>query len=140
MVQRLPGSGGPAGLTVDGRSVPWNPLPAGTFPVFRFGWAPEGLATRRQLAACGLRPGGAGPVAQIQWRSGRRWADLYLIERAKPKRPMTPAKAAALAAAMRARRTCPTCGRDAGYCIPLSLGQCLDCHDLTHDLGAVRAA
>ncbi|MFI7586259.1 RRQRL motif-containing zinc-binding protein [Spongisporangium articulatum] len=91
--------------------------------------APAGLATRRQLSACGLRPGGARPVAGLSWRRGERWADLYSLAAAKPKRPMTPAKAEALAKAMRARRTCPTCARDAGYVIPTSLGCCLDCHE-----------
>jgi hypothetical protein len=124
----IAGSGGPVGVTVDGRAATVNPLPSGTFPVFRFGWAPAGLATRRQLSACGLRPGGAPVVARIEWRAGRRWADLYAVATAKPKRPMTPAKTAALGKAMAARRTCPTCGRDVGYCIPLSLGECPDCH------------
>jgi hypothetical protein len=40
---------------------------------------------------------------------------------------MTPAKATALAAAMLARRTCPTCHLDAGYVIPTSLGTCVPC-------------
>jgi hypothetical protein len=138
VVRMIAGTGGPVGLTTDGRSVAltagsgsaagWaNPLGAGTFPVFRFGWAPAGLATRRQLAACGLRPGGAEPVARVEWRAGRRWADLYLVAVAKPKRPMTPARARALDAAMRARRTCPHCGHDVGYVIPRSWPVCWDC-------------
>jgi hypothetical protein len=49
---------------------------------------------------------------------------------------MTPAKRAALAAAFTARRVCPSCGRDAGYVIPASLGTCLTCHDT----GPTRAA
>ncbi|MGW2594186.1 RRQRL motif-containing zinc-binding protein, partial [Streptomyces sp. NPDC001515] len=36
---------------------------------------------------------------------------------------------AALAKAMLARRTCPACHRDAGYCIPSSLGMCVPCAD-----------
>ncbi|MGW2591172.1 RRQRL motif-containing zinc-binding protein, partial [Streptomyces sp. NPDC001515] len=36
---------------------------------------------------------------------------------------------AALAKAMLARRTCPACHRDAGYCIPSSLGMCVTCAD-----------
>ncbi|EFG09307.1 Hypothetical protein SCLAV_4233 [Streptomyces clavuligerus] len=48
---------------------------------------------------------------------------------ALPVRPMTPARAAALAAAMRARRTCPSCRTDCGYCIPRSLGMCVPCAD-----------
>lgn len=54
-------------------------------------------------------------------------AFLYRIDRAKPVRPMTPGRTAALAAAMTARRICPTCRLDAGYCIPRSLGMCVTC-------------
>jgi hypothetical protein len=142
----IAGTGGPVGVTTDGRAVAvvstagtdasasppggWNPLGPGTFPIFRFGWAPAGLATRRQLAACGLRPGGQSPVARIEWRSGRRWADLYLVSAAKPKRAMTPAKATAVAAAILARRTCRECGAVADYCLPIRYGRrCLDCID-----------
>ncbi len=39
-------------------------------PAFRWLCAPVGLGTRRQLAALGLRPGGAEPVARIVWRKG----------------------------------------------------------------------
>ena len=98
------------------------------YPSFRWLCAPAGYATRRQLAALGLRPGGRQPVARIVWRKGRRWADLYVIHHAKPKRTPSPAQLRALDAAMRARRTCRTCGRDAGYCLPTSWPGCLDCH------------
>lgn len=99
-------------------------------PVYRWRLAPDGLATRRQLRAAGLRPGGQDVVATIERPRRRRGplvANLYRIDAAKPVRPMTPARARALAAAMTARRTCPTCGRDAGYCIPTSLGECPAC-------------
>lgn len=120
------GSGGPVGVTIDGRAAPAG---AGTFETFRYGWAPAGLATRRQLAARGLRPNGQEPIARLSWRRGRRVAYLYAINAAAPKRRPTPAQLVALESAMRARRTCPTCRRDAGYCIPLRFGACLDCHD-----------
>ncbi|MBF6045956.1 hypothetical protein GO001_12070 [Streptomyces sp. NRRL B-1677] len=42
-------------------------------------------------------------------------------------RTAPPGRAAALAAAILARRTCPTCRQDAGYCIPVSLGECVTC-------------
>lgn len=100
-------------------------------PVYRYRLAPDGLATRRQLRAAGLRPGGQDPVAEIRWRRGRRVAYLYRIDRARPVRPMTPARARALAAAMRARRTCPECSTVRPYCIPRSLGCCVPCADLT---------
>ncbi|MDW4918364.1 RRQRL motif-containing zinc-binding protein [Streptomyces californicus] len=100
---------------------------------YRWRLAPDGLATRRQLRALGLRPGGQDVVAELH-RPRRRGrpplvAYLYRIDHARPVRPMTPGRAAALAAAMRARRTCPNCRTDVGYCIPRSLGMCVPCHD-----------
>jgi hypothetical protein len=106
-----------------------------SIPVYPYRLAPAGLATRRQLRAAGLRPGGHDPVAEIRWRRGRRFALLYDTAHAKPVRPMTPGRARALAAAMRARRTCPVCGLDRGYVIPRTLGTCLPCAD-PYDLTA----
>lgn len=99
-------------------------------PVYRWRLAPDGLATRRQLRARGLRPGGQDVAAQVERPRRRRGplvAYLYSIEQAKPVRPMTPAKWAALAKANAARRTCPACRRDAGYVIPPTLGTCVTC-------------
>ncbi|MDD9378899.1 hypothetical protein M8Z33_19990 [Streptomyces sp. ZAF1911] len=105
-------------------------------PTYPWNLAPLGLATRRQLREQGLRPGGQDVVAQVLWHSNRyrrpgtpgiRAAHLYEIGQAKPVRPMTPAKTAALAKANAARRTCPACRRDAGYVIPASLGMCIPC-------------
>lgn len=126
VLRLVPGTGGTVGLTVDGRAVP---LAAGEYVDYRWGLAPAGVATRRQLRALRLRPGGADPVARLVWRRGRRWAYLYAVATALPKRTPTPAQLAALAEAMRARRTCPTCGRDAGYCLPRTWTACLDCQD-----------
>ncbi|WP_037601821.1 RRQRL motif-containing zinc-binding protein [Streptacidiphilus rugosus] len=103
-------------------------------PTYPFRLAPQGLATRRQLRARGLRPGGQPVAAQLMWRSRKargeiRCAYLYRVDLARPVRPMTPRKAAALAAANLARRTCPACRRDAGYVIPRSLGCCVTCDD-----------
>jgi hypothetical protein len=103
-----------------------------TFPVYRWRLAPEGLATRRQLRAQGLRPGGQDVVAQLERPRRRRGplvAYLYRIDRALPVRPMTPGRRTALAQAMTARRTCPVCGQDRGYYIPRSLGMCVPCAD-----------
>ncbi|MGV9419830.1 RRQRL motif-containing zinc-binding protein [Streptomyces sp. NPDC003674] len=102
-----------------------------TLPVFRWRLAPDGYATRRQLRARGLRPGGQSVAAQLE-RPRRRGrpplvAYLYRIDLAKPVRPMTPARWAALAKANTTRRTCPSCRRDAGYVIPASLGMCVPC-------------
>ncbi|MEC4573635.1 RRQRL motif-containing zinc-binding protein [Streptomyces virginiae] len=101
-----------------------------TLPVYPWRLAPDGLATRRQLREAGLRPGGQDVVAQVERPRRRRdplTAFLYRVDRAKPVRPMTPAKHAALARANAARRTCPACRADAGYVIPLSLGMCVPC-------------
>jgi hypothetical protein len=98
--------------------------------VFRWRLAPDGYATRRQLRARGLRPGGQDVAAQLERPRRRRVplvADLYRVDLAKPVRPMTEARWAALDAANRARRTCPACRTDAGYVIPASLGMCVTC-------------
>ncbi|MFB6853023.1 RRQRL motif-containing zinc-binding protein [Streptomyces sp. NPDC056341] len=101
-----------------------------TLPVYRWRLAPDGLATRRQLRALGLRPGGQDVAAQIERPRRRRGpliAYLYRIDRAKPVRPMTAGRWAALERANTARRTCPQCRRDAGYVIPPTLGTCTTC-------------
>ncbi|MEV5692467.1 RRQRL motif-containing zinc-binding protein [Micromonospora globbae] len=106
--------------------------PAGTrygFPTFPYQAAPNGLATRRQLRAAGLRPGGHDPVAQILWRRGKRVAYLYRLDLAAPKRVATPAQREAIAKALRARRTCRLCGLVQAYYIPRRYGCCLDCHE-----------
>jgi hypothetical protein len=96
-------------------------------PVFRFRWAPAGLATRRQLRASRLCPGRQEPYALLVWRQGRRWAWLYRLDLAKPSRTPTAAQLDALDRAMTARRTCGRCGAVADYCIPTSCGMCVDC-------------
>ncbi|MFE9298930.1 RRQRL motif-containing zinc-binding protein [Streptomyces niveus] len=105
-------------------------------PTFPFRMAPDGYATRRQLRASGLRPGGQPVAAQLLWFSNRyrrpgsppvRVAYLYRRDLAKPVRPMTPAKWAALGKANAARRVCPECETDAGYRIPPTLGMCVPC-------------
>lgn len=99
-------------------------------PTYPWRYAPDDLATRRQLRVRGLRPGGQEIAAQIL-RPRRRGepltAYLYLVDLARPVRPMTPARWAALAKANAARRRCPECGRDAGYVIPPTLGACVTC-------------
>ncbi|MFF0087825.1 RRQRL motif-containing zinc-binding protein [Streptomyces canus] len=74
------------------------------------GPVPEtGFATRRQLRALGLSPGGQEPIAALTWRRGLRKAWFFRIELAVPKRVPTLAQEAALDRAMAARQTCPTC-------------------------------
>jgi hypothetical protein len=108
----------------------------GGFPAYDWNSAPKGvLATRRQLRAKGLRPGGHDPVALLRCRKCTgltrvctRPAWLYRLDLALPIRPMTLAKEIALDAAMAARQTCPTCRRRYFYCIPIKkLGACLEC-------------
>lgn len=96
-------------------------------PTFRWRGAPHGLLTRRQMREEGLAPGGTEPVAQIVCRRGQRFAYLWDRSDLVAKRVATPAQLVAVAAATAARRLCPTCGRDAGYCIPRSLGECVAC-------------
>lgn len=65
---------------------------------------------------------------RVNRRAGNvRVAYLHRIDLAKPVRPMTSRKWGALALAMLARRTCPNCRLDVGYCIPRSLGMCVLC-------------
>ncbi|MER7817064.1 RRQRL motif-containing zinc-binding protein [Streptomyces sp. NPDC096153] len=99
-------------------------------PTFPWRLAPEGYATRRQLRARGLRPGGQPVAAQVlrpRRRRGPLVAYLYRIDQAKPVRPMTPGRWAALAKANAAQRICPNCRRDAGYRNPRSRGMCGTC-------------
>jgi hypothetical protein len=99
-------------------------------PSYPWRCAPAGLATRRQLGQLGLRPGGREPVAQIMRTRRRRppmVGYLYPIAGSPAKRPMTPGRSRALAAALRARQTCPECSRWVAYVIPAHLGECLDC-------------
>lgn len=114
----------------DGRVWPCAGHYAGA-PVFRYGWAPSGLATVRQLASDGLRPGGQDVAAWLVWGppNRARWAYLYRVDLARPKRALTPGLRAGIDRANTARRTCPTCGADAGYRIPRALGQCWPCSD-----------
>ncbi|MFI7274208.1 RRQRL motif-containing zinc-binding protein [Streptomyces sp. NPDC049879] len=100
-------------------------------PVYRWRLAPDGLATRRQLRARGLRPGGHDPVAMLE-RPRRRGrpalvAHLYRLDLAVPVRPMTPGRWRAVHAALAARRTCPSCRAVREYCIPVSVGVCNVC-------------
>jgi hypothetical protein len=98
-------------------------------PTFPFHYAPEGLATRRQLRAAGLRPNGQPVFAQILWRHRKqvRSAYLYRLDMAAPKRAATPAQLQAVAKALLARRVCAHCGITRTYYIPRSTGACLDC-------------
>ncbi|MFD9880087.1 RRQRL motif-containing zinc-binding protein [Streptomyces alboflavus] len=112
-------------------------------PTYPWRYAPDGLATRRQLRARGLRPGGQPVCAQLMLRhrgrkSGALVAYLYREDLAKPVRPMTSRKWGALALAMLARRTCSVCQVTYSYCLPVSLGMCLLCHDTQNHSALTR--
>ncbi|MEU7948487.1 RRQRL motif-containing zinc-binding protein [Micromonospora taraxaci] len=98
-------------------------------PTYWWRGAPPGYATRRQLAAAGLRPGGQPVAAQVLWRGvgGTRTAYLYRVDLAAPKRTATSAQRAAIDKALTARRTCRVCRTVRPYFIPRSLGECLTC-------------
>jgi hypothetical protein len=98
-------------------------------PTYPYRCAPDGLLTRRQLRASGLRPAGQPVTAQIIWRhrGRRRIAYLYRTDQAAPKRLPTLGQLAAVESALRARRTCSSCAAEKPYYIPTSLGECLDC-------------
>ncbi|MFC4941868.1 RRQRL motif-containing zinc-binding protein [Pseudonocardia sp. GCM10023141] len=99
-------------------------------PVFRYGWAPSGLATVRQLAGQDLRPAGQDVAGWLVWKtrpSRRGWAYLYRVDLARPKRIPSAAQLASIARCNVVQQWCPTCRTDVGYRIPRSLGECVDC-------------
>src|SRR4051812_41059054 len=118
--------------------VPWSQdreFTRGTLDgvhLLSYGIAPrDKLATRRQLRTMGKRPGGQDPAAVLYFRCRKAckkvYANLSLISEAKPVRPMTPARAAALNKAMAARRTCRQCG-ETGYAeLPKAHRTCEPC-------------
>ena len=115
-------------------------------PALSWGWAArDKLATRRQLRALGLRPGGQEPVAVLMFQHAKpnrrriEYARLYLIERAVPKREATPAQRAAIAKALTARRTCTQCGQVQDYYLSTISRMCGPCADRT-DFWRHRAA
>ena len=109
----------------------WQPLAWEQNGLTSWSWrkAPRRLLTRRQMRAEGLAPGGAWPVGQLVFHHRRREVRALLYDRSElvPKRVPSAAQLAALGRALAARRRCPDCRRDVGYCIPTSVGCCVDC-------------
>lgn len=106
-------------------------------PTFSYRNAPEGLATMRQLRSEGKCPGGHGPVAQIVWRRGRRWALLYRRDLAQDSPGATTAQLAALARANLALRTCRgDCGQTFNHRLPRATGRrCWSCWTASDAVG-----
>ncbi len=97
-------------------------------PTYRWNDAPSYLMTRRQLAAKGLRKGGQDPVAVMRWYdNGWQVAYLYDSTTARPRRPWTAAKQAAVQKAADAKKTCRGCGSRLDY-VPRDY-TCEPCHD-----------
>lgn len=122
----------------DLREVPWSEWPQYTrglwdgLPLLSYGIAPaDTLATRRQLRAMGLRPGGQDPVALLYFKHrpshAFTLAELFLIAAAKPVRPMTGPRRAALGKALAARRTCRQCGEETLAELPRAHRLCEPC-------------
>lgn len=110
-------------------------------PLLSWGIAPRNLlATYNQLRRMDLRPGGQDPVAVLYFYSRKGgckvFANLYLIAKAKPVRPMTPAKWHALNKANLARRTCPECHRDVLYVIHPTVRMCFACLEINESAAA----
>lgn len=84
----------------------------GGMPTYPWRCAPDGLVTRRQLRALGLRPAGQQPCGQVLWARGRKSpgaAYLYRVDLAAPVREMTEGRRRTHDAMMLVRRTCRTC-------------------------------
>ena len=109
----------------------WQPFAWEQNGLPTWGWrtAPAALVTRRQMRTEGLAPGGADPVGQLVFRHRRREVRALLWDRdgLVPKRVPSAAQLAALGRALAARQWCPRCTQQVGYCIPTSLGVCVDC-------------
>lgn len=101
----------------DGRTV-WADGLLGSLPVWKWGTAPVGLLTDRQLAAERLRTNGQRVVGLIPWRKsgcGVQLARLYDVNQAAEIRPMTPGRRRTVEAMLAARRRCAVCGPVATY-------------------------
>lgn len=90
-------------------------------PAFKWGWAPDGLATRDQLH--NLTPKrqlsrGQDPYAVLFWHSsrfGHRTANLYRVDQTRPAFPETPARRRARRIAYLAHFQCRTGHRSSHY-------------------------
>ncbi|MDQ3990221.1 MAG: hypothetical protein M3291_13705 [Actinomycetota bacterium] len=126
------------------QTLPWWPDPVLTrgtvagLPALTWGRAARyPLATRRQLRAAGLAPGGQGPVAVLLFahrQPNRRRVEhtwLYLTTTCVAKRTPSPAQRAAIGRALAARRTCRRCTRVQDYYLSTISRLCRGCEDST---------
>ncbi|WP_433019971.1 RRQRL motif-containing zinc-binding protein [Kribbella sp. CA-294648] len=109
----------------DGRQ--WPGRVRNGLPEFRFGQAPAGLSTRRQLRARGLCRGGQEPFARLTWKRDQRFAWLYVDAKAKPKRTPSHKQLAAVQKALAARKVCAECG-PVEHFVRTTDQLCGDCH------------
>jgi hypothetical protein len=109
----------------DGRR--WPGRVRNGLPEFRFGQAPSGLSTRRQLRERGLSRGGQEPFARLTWKRDRRFAWLYVDDKAKAKRTPSDKQLAAVNKALAARKVCAECG-PVEHCVRTTDQLCGDCH------------
>lgn len=92
---------------------------SGDVKVYNWGEAPNDLKTRKQLALDGLRPNRrAKPVARIEWKRGKKWADLFSVADTVKKQPPSPAMLNAIAQREAKAKLCRFCGADYGYRLP----------------------
>ncbi|MGW6279334.1 RRQRL motif-containing zinc-binding protein [Kribbella sp. NPDC055071] len=109
----------------DGRR--WPGRVRNGLPEFRFGQAPTGLSTRRQLRERGLSRGGQEPFARLTWKRDQRFAWLYVDANAKAKRTPSDKQLAAVNKALAARKVCAECG-PVEHCVRTTDQLCGDCH------------
>lgn len=96
-------------------------------PEFKFGQAPAGLSTRRQLRERGLSRGGQEPFARLTWKRDQRFAWLYVDDKAKAKRTPSDKQLAAVNKALAARKVCAECG-PVEHFVRTTDQLCGDCH------------
>src|SRR5690606_4924673 len=109
-------------------------------PFWRWGWAPSGLATRRQVHAAGRRLArGQDPYGLIVWKRGTRTAALYRMDLTVAPRTKTPALLASVIAMETARRTCRDCKTVRPYRMPTSTWRCWECMASSDDYETVAA-
>jgi len=109
----------------DGRR--WPGRVRNGLPEFRFGQAPSGLSTRRQLRDRGLCRGGQEPFARLTWKRDQRFAWLYVDALARAKRTPSDKQLAAVQKALAARKVCAECG-PVDHFVRTTDHLCGDCH------------